>query len=155
MLDKNRPLDGDRYNNGPTALRVEHLNGSNATVLTVTDVDEASFTDPDAPGGKRFVLVLKSVEFPDRGFFLNKTGRAILTERFSNVPGKWIHKKVPLVVVQAENPKKGNAVQPSLQVATDEDWDAVMESIGVRNPGRPARRPAGKSAAKKKTGKRR
>lgn len=150
-FDKNRALDGDRYNNGPTALRVEHLRGSNATVLTVTDVDEASFTDPDAPSGKRHVLVLKSAEFPDRGFFLNKTGRTIMTERFTEVPARWIGKKVPLVVVQAENPKKGNAVQPSLQVATDEDWDAVLESVGIRKPGRPA----AKRGAQKKTGKRR
>jgi len=148
-FDKNRPLDGDRYNNGPTALKAEHLNGGDATVIRVHDIDEAEFPDADAPGGKRFVLVLKSTQFPDKGFFLNKTGRKIMTERFGEVPARWIGKDVPLVVVRVANPKNAGKIQPSLQVATDDDWDVVLAEVGGPRRGRPASKRAAKKAKKR------
>lgn len=150
-FDKNRALDGDRYNNGPTALKAEHLDGSNAAVLTVTDVDEATFDDPDSPNGKRYVLVLKSAEFPEKGFFLNKTSRKIMTERYGDVPGRWINKKVPIVVVRVSNPKMQGKIVPSLAVATDDDWDDVLASVGG---GSRRGRPAGSGKKKAARGRR-
>jgi hypothetical protein len=149
-FDKNRALDNDRYSSGPTALKAEHLDGHNAAVITVVDIEEVEFPDADAPAGKRYVLVLKSSQFPDRGFFLNKTGRKTMTERFGSVPARWINKTIPLVVVRVPNPKNAGKIQDSLQVATDDDWDEVLAEMGGGSR-RAARKATGKRAAKKAT----
>lgn len=147
-FDKNRSLDGDRYATGPTALKAEDLDGSNAAVLTVADLDEASFDDPDAPTGKRYVLVVKSREFPEKGFFLNKTSRTILVEQFGDVPARWVGKQFPIIVTHVPNPKLNGKMVKSLAVAPDGDWDEIMAEVGgVRRRGRPAVKRGGKKKA--------
>lgn len=148
-LEMNRPLDEDRYQSGKLALRAKDLNGANSALLTITGVDEAAFTDPDAREGKRYVLVLHSREFPEKGFFLNATSRTIVIERFGNVPSRWVGKVLPIVVDIQTNPKT-NKEGETLRAANADEWDDVIEaSGGTRRRGRPS------SNAKKKTARRR
>lgn len=122
MIDKNSRISEDLYK-GQGALRVDDLDGANATIITVEDVDSMEFDDEDAPGGSRTVLILKSEEY-EKGFFLNKSGLRTIVEQYGDVPAKWIGKRIPLVVVRTQNPKLKKTVQ-SLQVASADEWDKI------------------------------
>lgn len=151
MVNKNLALPEDMYRGG-AGLKAEDLDGANATIITVEDVDSMEFDDEDAPGGVRTVIILKSREY-DKGFFVNKSGLRTIVEQYGDVPARWVNKRIPLVVVRVNNPKTKKQ-QDSLQVASADEWDKMTRAQS-RGASSSARGRASKRGAKaKKTAKR-
>ena len=125
---KNSAVDMDDFGGSRPALKAETIKPANATVITVTDVEKIEVSDPDRDDGKRVSLVLQSEEYPERGFWLNKTGIKTLMERIGPKPSDWIGEQIPLVVVRVNNPRTGD-IQPSLQVSSPAEWDEVTDSF--------------------------
>lgn len=145
---KDRDIDMQEFGGAKAGLKATDIGKANATVITVTDVEKVEVPDPDRDDGKRVSLILQSEEYPDRGFWLNKTGMKTLIEKFGGRPGQWIGEKVPLVKVRVNNPQTGK-VQESLQVASPAEWDDVMDAFTGTT-----RRRAAKKAPAKRGGKR-
>lgn len=141
---KNEEISMDDFGGSRPALKAETIKPANATVITVVDVEKLEIADADRDDGKRVSLVLQSSEYPDRGFWLNKSGIKTLMEHIGPRPSDWIGETVPLVVVRVNNPRTGVA-QPSLQVASPAEWDEVMSEFS----GTTRRRGRVKTAAKK------
>lgn len=142
---KDKDIDMQEFGGSRLGLKVTDIGKANATVITLTDVEKVEVPDPDRDDGKRVTLVLQSDEYPDRGFWLNKTGMKTLIEKIGGRPSQWIGEKVPLVRVRVNNPQTGK-VQESLQVASPAEWDDVMDAFtGTR------RRAAKKVPAKKRS----
>ena len=99
-----------------------------AAVLTIADVDP-EVELPEDNGGTRKVLVLVFKEFPDLTYYTNKTSRETLIDVFGLNEKKWIGQRVPLVVVQTNNPRTKKA-QASLWVADQAEWDGHMKRAG-------------------------
>lgn len=136
---KNSAIDMDEFGGSKLSLKAESIKPANATIITIKDVEKVVVADPDRDDGKRTSLVLQSDEYPDRGFWLNKSGLKTLMERFGPKPSDWIGEKVPLVVVRVNNPTTG-AIQPSLQVASPAEWDEVVaEFTGTSRRRAPAK----------------
>lgn len=148
---KNGAINMDDFGNSRPALKADTIKPANATVITITDVDLVVVPDSDRDDGKRKSLVLSSEEYPDRGYWLNRSGIKTLVERFGEAPSSWIGHQVPLVVASVNNPRL-NVDQPSLQVASPEQWDDVMASF--TGEAAPVRRTSAKRAAAKKAAKR-
>ena len=140
---KNAAVDMDDFGGTRASLKAENIGKATATVITVTDVERVEVPDADRDDGKRVSLILHSEEYPDRGFWLNKSGIKTLIEKVGGRPADWIGEKVPLVRVRVNNPRSGK-VQDSLQVASPAEWDDVMDAFS----GSSRRRPA-KTAAKR------
>lgn len=143
---KNSAIDMDDFGGSRAALKAETIKPATATVITVKDVDKITVADADRDEGKRTSLVLQSEEYPERGFWLNKTGMKTIIGQYGDKPSDWIGEKVPLVVVRVNNPTTGD-VQNSLQVAAPAEWDEVLESFESE---RGARRRASATKAKSK-----
>lgn len=127
---KNTALDMDEFGSSRPALKAETIKPDTATVITVKDVEKLEVNDPESDSGKRVSLVLQSEEYPDRGFWLNKSGIKTLTEQVSARPADWIGERVPLVVVRVNNPRTGS-IQNSLQVASAAEWDDVLAGFAA------------------------
>lgn len=139
---KNSSIDMDEFGGSRLSLKADTIKPANATVITIKDVEKVTLADPDKDDGKRTALVLTSDEYPDRGFWLNKSGMKTLIERIGDKPGAWIGEKVPLVVVRVNNPSTG-AIQQSLQVAAPSEWDEVLEAFtGTTRRRSPAKKTA-------------
>lgn len=149
---RNSAIDMDDFGGSRLSLKADTIKPATATVITVSDVEKITLQDTEAEGGRRNAIVLQSEEYPDRGFWLNKSGMRTMMEKLGNKPSDWIGQRVPLVVVRTDNPRT-NATMQALQVAMLAEWDDVMDQFD----GKPARRrsttPATKTAAKKKTAK--
>ena len=126
---KKRRLNADDYR-GSKALKPETIAPADAAVITITDVDEVELED-------RTPIVLHSAEYPEYGFWLNKSGTRTMIEKCGDTPGRWIGQRVPLVVVRVNNPTTKQA-QKSLQVAPPAEWDEILKQS----------RPRGKAARK-------
>ncbi len=100
----------------------------NAAVLTVADVDPAVEL-PEENGGTRKVLVVIFKEYPDLTFYSNKTSREALIAKLGLNEKKWVGEKVPLIVVNTNNPRTKKA-QASLWVADPEEWDGHLARGG-------------------------
>jgi hypothetical protein len=102
-----------------------------AAVLTIADVDpEVEIPDGDS---SRKVLTLVFREFPEHTFYTNKTSREALIKKLGLDERKWAGKRVPLIVVNTNNPQTKKP-QASLWVADPEDWDTHLS--GGRGRGR-------------------
>lgn len=105
----------------------------NAAVLTIADVDpEVEIPDGE---GTRKVLTVIFKEFPDLTYYTNKTSRETLIEKFGLNEKNWLGEKVPLVVVQTNNPQTKKP-QPSLWVADLKEWDQHLNARGGSRGGR-------------------
>ena len=149
---KNSALDMDDFGGSRLALKAESIKPATATVITVKDIDKITVADPDRDDGKRTSLVLQTEEYPERGFWLNKTGMKTIVGKYGDKPGDWIGEKVPLVVVRVNNPTSGD-IQNSLQVAAPAEWDEVLESFETERGSR--RRASATKKAKVKSKSRR
>lgn len=125
---KNEDVSMDDFGGSRPALKAETIKPANATVVTVTDVEKVEVADADRDDGKRVSLVLQVDEYPDRGFWLNKSGIKTLMEQCGPKPSNWVGQRIPLVVVRVNNPRTGS-IQPSLQVASPEEWDDVLAAF--------------------------
>lgn len=141
---KDEAVSMDDFGGSRPALKAETIKPANATVVTVTNVEKLELADAERDDGKRVSLVLQSEEYPDRGFWLNKSGIKTMMEHIGAKPSQWIGEKVPLVVVRVNNPRTGN-IQPSLQVASPAEWDDVLAEFAG-----PKRRAVKKVAAKRR-----
>lgn len=141
---KDREIDMQEFGGSRAALKVADIGKATATVITVTDVERIEVPDPDAESGKRLALVMQSEEYPDRGFWLNKSGMKTLMEQLGSRASMWIGKQVPLVRAKVDNPRTGKP-QESLHVASPAEWDDVMDAFHGR---RKARRVAKKRGGK-------
>jgi hypothetical protein len=101
---------------------------ASAAVLTIADVDP-EVEIPEENGGTRKVLTVTFKEFPDLVFYTNKTSREALIEKLGLNERKWIGERVPLVVVQTNNPRTKKP-QPSLWVADAAEWDGHLARGG-------------------------
>lgn len=101
-----------------------------AAVLTIADVD-AEVEIPEEDGGSRKVLTIVFAEFPEHTFYTNKTSREALCERLGLDETKWVRKRVPLIVVNTNNPRTKKP-QASLWVADPADWEKHMSAAGGR-----------------------
>lgn len=117
---------------GRPALKPETIAPADAVVITVADVDRFDVDDPDSETGKRQVMTLHSDEYPDKSFFLNKTGTKTLIEKIGDKPSDWIGEKVPLVVVRVNNPRSGGAVK-TIQVAPPAEWNDIVKQFAGRS----------------------
>lgn len=155
---RNAAINMDEFGGSRPALKADTIKPSTATVITVTDVEKLEVNDSDSESGKRVAIVLQSAEYPDRGFWLNKSGIKTLMEHIGPRPASWIGQQIPLVVVRVNNPKT-NTVQQALQVATPAEWDEVLEGFASatgakrtrRTASAPAKRTAKKAAKKTRT----
>lgn len=127
---KSAALDMDEFGPSRPALKADTIKPDTATVITVADVEKLEVNDNTSESGKRVSLVLQSEEYPDRGFWLNKTGIKTLTEQIGVRPADWIGERIPLVVVRVNNPQSGQP-QNSLQVASQAEWDEVLEGFAA------------------------
>jgi len=143
---KNEDVSMDDFGGSRPALKAETIKPANATVVTVTDVEKVEVADADRDDGKRVSLVLQIDEYPDRGFWLNKSGIKTLMEQIGPRPASWIGQRVPLVVVRVNNPRTGE-IQPSLQVASPDEWADVLAAFD----GPSKRRGVAKKAARKRS----
>lgn len=126
------------------ALDASQIRGD-ATVLTVSRVEEISIPDAEREGGKRKALVIEFAEFPDNSYWPNSTGINILCDQFGEDEKRWVGESVPLVKVDAKNPRT-NKTEPKMWVAGGDEWEAILTGGGK---GR--KTVAKKTAAKKAT----
>ena len=110
---------------GGLSLKAENIHPATATVITITEVDRFDVNDPDSADGKRLVYVLRSEEWPERGYFPNKTGLRTLVDKIGSTPGSWEGERIPLVVATANNPRTRQP-QKVLWIAAASDWDDVL-----------------------------
>lgn len=135
---KNQAIDMDEFGGSRPALKAETIKPATATVITVTDVEKLEVSDPESESGKRVAVVLQSEEYPDRGFWLNKSGIKTLMEQLGAKPAAWMGRQVPLVVVRVNNPRT-NSIANSLQVAPVGEWSDVLEGFVGSKKGAKAR----------------
>lgn len=127
---KDQEIDSDEFGASRPALKAETIKPDTATVITVSDVEKLEVNDRTSESGKRVALVLQSEEYPERGYWLNKSGIKTLMERIGGKPASWIGERIPLVVVRVNNPQTGSPVN-ALQVASPEEWDEVMDGYAA------------------------
>ncbi len=99
----------------------------NAAVLTIADVDP----EVEIPDGEstRKVLTIVFREFPDLTYYTNKTSREACIEKFGLNEKNWIGERVPLIVVQTNNPQTKKP-QAALWVADPKEWDTHLRAGG-------------------------
>lgn len=149
---KDQPLDDAYTTSRRPSLRAETLGpGATAEVITIRDVEFIDVQDADQEDGIRRSIVLSSEEYPELGYWLNRTGAKAIKEKFGAVPREWIGQRVPLVVVRVQNPRTGEAVK-SLQVAAVGEWDEILSQFGkARKAKLGTRRGSSKPSGKTKT----
>ena len=125
-------INRDKYEAGERlpALKPEHLDGADETVLQVKEVEEVNVPGPENNGLGRDSLVLRFHEFPDHNLWLNRTGAKIMITRLGEDTDAWIDAMVPLHVVNSPNPKKAGATTANLWPLAEDDWDEAIEAFG-------------------------
>jgi hypothetical protein len=121
-------------------------------VVTIEDVEPNVMTHDN-----RKVMILHFEEFPKHNFWLSPKGIRILADKFGKKFTEWLGQKVPLVIVDAENPETGEQVD-SLQVAAQVDWEdlmtvqptAAMRERAAATTRKAARKSTGKTARKRR-----
>lgn len=125
-------LDRERYSQSRPALNASCLSDDeDATVITITGVEEVEVPDVERADGKRVSLVIQSEQYPDKGYWVNAKGLDRIIERYGDIPAKWIGCHVPLEKIRTQNPKRPGAAHYSLWVCTEDTWDETLAAAGL------------------------
>jgi hypothetical protein len=98
------------------------LGGAKQGVFTITEAEQVDYNFGDSRGTQKRV-VLRFAEIKGREYWVSRSGKNVLMDRYGNTLAGWIGKRVPLIEAATE---VQGVERTTLQVA--EEWDKVMKA---------------------------
>lgn len=131
----------EKFSKSRPVLKPDDLGGATHVVVTIEEAEEIVLDEQPK-------IVLRFEEFPEHNYFPNVTSIGNLIEGISDETDDWAGTKVPLEVVNTNNPQTKKATK-ALWVSAPEDWKSLIRQASGRKPVTAGRKSSGKKTARR------